>query len=284
MAFYPARMLYKDFVDAGAGFVAPAIVASTAATSDTDYPFLNSIYWSTTDPNAALFAGASSEYTVASFSPGTGRAMKLVGAGIKVWSAGKVVQSSGNYILYAPPNAVSTVATDKDTVSELLGWQSAARHRLEIDKAVMATYGPVIDSDLAAVTQPAVTVSSTTDIRNRLACAILIQKGDPSADYTFEAVAHFELYGQSVPTTRSHSDVHAVPTAVSAVGMLPSDARSNLPAAMSRAMASAAQNGVELVLGEAAKVVASQGRLAAMGALRKGSKAITKAALRQILS
>jgi len=292
VAFWPFRMLFNDYVSTGIGVVAPALVTSKGnSTADKEYPFTNFFNGSVPIGDAGneylYYPGTTSQYTAATFAAGTGRAAKLVAAGIRVWSMGEVLKSKGSYIIFAPPGSVTWLTADNDTVTKLLGFKQAVRYPLDKGQPVQTSYTPQRDTDLQTVLEPGTFSSSLKDLYNRLACMILIENGDPAATYTFEAIAHFELYGTQLPTTPSHADPHAVPVAVGAKSAVAEVVPSRvLAAGISSAQQNARDNGVELnlqglaspILRAVSQALVNQGKKKA----KQAGLAVTKRVFAQI--
>lgn len=262
-AMWPYRMQTRDFALSGLN-VLPAVVTSNNTTADTDFKFTN---LSQFDPAVVTgvnaYAGLTSPYTAADLDSLSGRAVKLVAAGIRVTYEDKEIDRSGVYVTWRNPAVAIGLPITADDLPTLLAYNLASQTRVSDLGSAGASYLPVIEQDLQAIagSGTAGNIALTTSIGSRLACAVMIANGQPGARYAFEAVAHFEVYGKSIPTTPSHSDVQSVSTAIgAATNITPSpDLGRQLVQAVSNAKDRAAANGFDLDLGNLARLLYQAG-------------------------
>lgn len=214
VAFWPYRMRSRDFFTIGANIM-PAVVTSNNTTADTDFKFTNYVQY---DPllvtGVTGYAGLTSPYNVADLDAGGDRATKLVASAIKVCYEDKEIDRSGVYVTWRNPAVSTAVPVVQDDLSTFLAYNLASQTRVSDLGTAGVTYLPVVETDLQS--QITSGLSIVGGIQARLAGAVFIANGQPSARYAFECVAHFEIYGKSIPTTPSHSDVQAVSIAIGA--------------------------------------------------------------------
>lgn len=220
VAFWPFRMRSRDFYMSGPNIM-PAVVTSNNTTADTDFKFTN---YTAFDPAVVTgvtgYAGLTSPYSVADLDTGFDRAVKLVASGIRVCYEDKEIDRSGVYVTWRNPAVSAATGVAADDLSTFLAYNMASQTRVSDLGSAGVSYLPVVETDLQAqIASSAGTIQS--GIQGRLAGAVFIANGQPSARYAFECVAHFEVYGRSIPTTPSHSDVQAVSIAVGASTSIP---------------------------------------------------------------
>lgn len=246
IAVWPMRMLFRDYVYNGANLL-PAVVTSIASQAYTDYQFTNQVWYPPATPEVVYFAGTSSPFTAAQFDFSTGRSAKVVASGVRISTMGKPLDATGSYITFTMPSSRSYIDTTQDTVANFLAYNQATRIPITKETVALATYRPAIDVELSSMPYPGVWQAGT--LLNRLGYCIFIQGGDVNATYQFEVITHFEVFGEALSLTPSHSDPHAVPVAIA--GSAPAGSghlASALGSAVKRAVEAAASNGVRLVM------------------------------------
>lgn len=226
IAFWPHRMLSKTLAPqntAVPNLVTPAVVTSTAGIQYVDYPILNDSIVDTASNDRVLFPGQTSLFNYTDFL-NTSRQAKLVGAGIRVYYEDKALDRKGSFIVWRNNQASIQRNLTNDGLTELLNNGTAAKLQISEARAVSVSYMPIIETDLTTTyTTTGVNwlTSSTASVANRLACAILVSKAAADTTYAFEAVAYFEVYGDNLPLTASHSDVVAVSQTIGAGTAVP---------------------------------------------------------------
>lgn len=239
VAFWPYRMLSKTLAPlttADLTVVTPAVVTSQPGIPYADYPFLND---SSFNPAVSLdrvgYPGQTSLFNYPDFL-NTSRQAKLVGAGIRVYYEDKAFERKGSFIVWRNNQALPSRTINNDGITELLNNGTAAKLQIADSRAVSVSYMPQIETDLQTTFSNSATSwipNNSNSVANRLACAILVSKAGADTTYAFEAVAYFEVYGDNLPLTASHSDVIAVSQALgagTAVPMNPSTEQSYVAA------------------------------------------------------
>lgn len=226
IAFWPGRMISRTLIPSyGGDTIAPAIITTTAAYAGIDYSFTNSKWVSVpVAPELAVYPGITSTYEVATLGGYTGpaglrtdsfRSAKLVGAGVRVQYVDKVLDMSGDYVVWRNPNPTSTLPASGDNLADLLAVNAACLTRVG-EGYCGVSYLPLLEADLAALPEPGkapydtVIAPTETNWTNRLAGGVFITNAQPGQRYAFEAIAFFELSGKAVPVTASHSDPSAL--------------------------------------------------------------------------
>jgi len=211
-------MLTRDPILSGA-LQYPAVITSNNTVADTDFKFTDSNLRNVADTTVTCYTGLTSPYTVANYE---GRAAKLVAAGIKITYEDKEIDRSGMYICWRNPQPTAQSSATADDLSAYLAYNIATQTRVSDTGSAGITYLPVTDGDLYSYTNPVDPGGLPMEsVANRMLGAVFIANGQSGARYTFEAVAHFEIYGQALPTTPSHSDVQAVSIAMGAASNVP---------------------------------------------------------------
>lgn len=216
--FWPFRMVSSSNLY-GSTYTAyaPALITTTSAYPNADYTFTNGVggvpgvgetYWPGT--TSVFDAPSLGGYTAAGVRVNSNRSAKLVAAGLQVQYADKVLDMSGSYITWRNPNATSNLAANRDTVNDLLRVNAADLRRVN-GEWVGVSYIPLQESDLAPVPEPGnPDTPAVGSVYNRLACGVFITNAQPGQRFEFEAVAYFEVSGDGVSVTPSHSDPAAL--------------------------------------------------------------------------
>lgn len=219
VAVWPFRMLAQDvYLSAGAYF--PAVITTNATYSivpDGDFSFANSGARGVST-TMQYYGGYSSPYTTAQYGLASGRAVRLVGCGLRVQYTGKVLDGAGTYITYRNPYPTAGIPDSRDSIQDLMAIASSAQERVT-NEAVYACYQPVIESDTFFHTEPmqvtadALAVGASSSSVNRFGQGVFIKGATAGDKFSYEVIAYFEVIGSSIPVTSSHSD----PTGAAAV-------------------------------------------------------------------
>jgi len=242
----------------------PAIITSKVTSSASDYNFLNASH-QPVSADMGFFAGTSSLFTQSQMDGEPDlvrRQVRLVAAGIRVYYKGAEVDRQGDYIIWRNPNASDAVEYTVDAVSNMLSFNQASTHRVSDQQSAYCSFVPIkeSDSDYQADVRPYNgAFIRPDDIRSRLACAILLDGVKAGAPYGFEAKAFFEMTGLGMVTDSSDSDPAAVGVATGAVSNLPLPMTQleQLRLATANAIVAAKMNGVNLDMGNLARLLPS---------------------------
>lgn len=209
VAFYPFPMYSNDLGVSGNDIFSP-IKFTSAAFNTPDFPLYNMQPASTLDPSVEVCGPTNSPYSRSTFTADTGRAVKLVGAGLRLSYTAKQLDCAGVVTVWRNPSASNYLGVSADNLSDLVSLQSAFRGRDDNHSVWELTYCPVTNDDTKVVFAPGQYITGalgqTDHIFNRLAGGIVINGASEDSTYLLEAVAHFEFYGKSLPKTQSHSE------------------------------------------------------------------------------
>lgn len=230
VTFFPFRMFCSDQITTAAGFF-PSCFATTAAYPETE---VNPFKWT----NGTGYSGAdgswyvpnirtTSPYSRSYFGVDDGvptRAVRLVGAAIRVSDSERLMDIKGEYIVWHNPAALSETLPSNDRAVDFLNQRDTCWNRITADNYVELTYLPRRDEDLQYVNSPGgITAwdTKTTATWNRMAGAILLNGVTPGATFTVEAIAHFEAQGEGLQMTSELGDPADVVLALAAAPNAP---------------------------------------------------------------
>lgn len=199
IAVWPWNLIMND-IRTFTSLPVNCIVATTNAYPATDMQFINTDFNSSTIPGVTNVTG-NSIYSSSQLTTNSERSVRLVSCGLRVAYVGPAFQTNGQIVAWRNPNATNRVNPGSDTLVELAKAQTATWDKND-GNWFMTNYAPIKTTDSDYV--PAIGDPLTQLTYNRLMGGIFIQ-GTPGDQFTAEVVAHFEVIGDNVPTTQSHS-------------------------------------------------------------------------------
>jgi hypothetical protein len=222
---WPMRCLSTNVASDGT-YVYPGIITTTGTYAPADFSFLDNPYVDPARTDIEKFGGYDSTYGTGSFGQ---RAVRVVASGVKVAYTSKLVDTEGSYTSYVSQYPTTGLPATKDTVQDLMAINATATRTID-DQPVHVCYKPIVETDTFFQLDPYQLFGSGNDlgaigklntISNRLGMAIVVNKGNVGATFSFEVITYFEVVGMATPTTSSHSDITGVADVHTAIASLP---------------------------------------------------------------
>lgn len=288
IAFWPFRLAFTDYITNG-NFYYPAVKFTNVNYAQTDHSYTNQAYLNSLVPTVGVESEPQNShisiYSSSQFTGSTGRALRLVGAGLRVTPTGPVLNRAGTVTYWRNPSASQGLDTNYDTFENLMALRSATIVECtSVDSSHGITYIPILPTDFNAVlaSVEGIPVVSTDNpyICNRLAGGIAID-GYVNGTFTYEAIAHFEAYGRAIPVSSNLPDVNGHAGALA--GAKTEGHSSNLSQSLSTAVSSLGRGMTSLI--PSVSTGAKQGFQEALPALAKraaaeGAKSLISSLLR----
>lgn len=223
VGFYPFRMLFSDYNNAGTTTCNTPFTGTMEAYAGTDHAYLNSGVSNQLSPTTTIAATLNdSPFTMSQFGASSGRSARFVGGGIRVTSLEAALTRKGTYTVWRNPAATAQIDAAADTLGDLLAIRSSRVVGIADSPIVEISYVPVSPVDFNSFPTPGVPGLWANDHpMSRLACGVAVDDANAGAAFVVEAIAHFEVYGRSLVKTPSISDVQGLGAVFSSVASSP---------------------------------------------------------------
>lgn len=214
VAVWPFRLCVNDTPEVTAGYSASACVTTTVDYDQVDARFANTDSVAAAEGRWINRAAAQALFTVADLGNQTGRAVRLVGSGIRLVGTSSLTDQKGSITLFRNPIPDKVIGSNNDELSEMLGTIDASRIsvRQAGENWTGVPFRP-FPGDTEYVTEPGITwwnASSSSSIRSLInyRCAYLafVSGATPGTEFNFEVINFYEITGRGLPVIRAESD------------------------------------------------------------------------------